>query len=126
MTQRVRLKTTRTKKVEPQYASIPYCGDETYIQLRHTSEGRGVYATFCLRIITSVDHKGVTCYGLRGRGVESRDALAQKLAQAGNFSKSCPAVCSDSTPSLGPHTLAKLQARDRKVYYKTTTKRGKR
>ena len=22
--------------------------------------------------ITSVDHKGVTCYGLKGRGVESR------------------------------------------------------
>ena len=26
-------------------------------------------------IITSVDHKGVTCYGLRGRGVESRSLM---------------------------------------------------
>ena len=25
--------------------------------------------------ITSVDHKGVTCYGLRGRGVESRSLM---------------------------------------------------
>jgi len=40
------------------------------------------------------------------------DALAQKLARAGNFSKSSQAVCSDSTPSLGPHTLAKLQAKN--------------
>ena len=40
------------------------------------------------------------------------DALAQKLAQTGNFSKSCQAVCSDSTPSLGSHTLAKLQAKN--------------
>jgi len=38
--------------------------------------------------------------------------LAQKLARAGNFSKSCQAVCSDSTPSLGPHTHAKLQAKN--------------
>ena len=29
----------------------------------------------CLRVITSVDHKGVTCYGLRGRGVESRSLM---------------------------------------------------
>jgi len=28
-----------------------------------------------LRIITSVDHKGVTCYSLRGRGVESRSLM---------------------------------------------------
>jgi len=40
------------------------------------------------------------------------DALAQKLARAGNFSKSCQAVCSDSTPSLGSHALAKLQAKN--------------
>jgi len=40
------------------------------------------------------------------------DALAQKLARAGNFPKSCQAVCSDSTPSLGPHTLTKLQAKN--------------
>ena len=40
------------------------------------------------------------------------DALAQKLAWAGNFSKSCQAVCSDLTPSLGPHTLTKLQAKN--------------
>jgi len=40
------------------------------------------------------------------------DALAQKLARAGNFSKSCQAVCLVSTPSLGPHTLAKLQAKN--------------
>jgi len=40
------------------------------------------------------------------------DALTQKLSRAGNFSKSCQAVCSDSTPSLGPHTLAKLQAKN--------------
>jgi len=26
-------------------------------------------------VITSVDHKGVTCYGLRGRGVESRSLM---------------------------------------------------
>ena len=25
--------------------------------------------------ITSVDHKGVTCYGLRGRGVQSRSLM---------------------------------------------------
>ena len=25
--------------------------------------------------ITSVDHKGVTCYGLRGRGVETRSLM---------------------------------------------------
>ena len=25
--------------------------------------------------MTSVDHKGVTCYGLRGRGVESRSLM---------------------------------------------------
>ena len=35
-------------------------------------------------------------------------ALAQKLARA----KSCQAVCSDSTLSLSPHTLAKLQAKN--------------
>jgi len=40
------------------------------------------------------------------------DALAQKLAWAGNFSKSCQAVRSDSTPSLSSHTLAKLQAKN--------------
>jgi len=40
------------------------------------------------------------------------DALAQKLARAGNYSKSCQAVCLDSTPSLGSHTLAKLQAKN--------------
>jgi len=40
------------------------------------------------------------------------DALAQKLAQAGNYSKSCQTVCSDSTPSLGSDTLAKLQAKN--------------
>ena len=28
-----------------------------------------------LPIITSVDHKGVTCYGLRGHGVESRSLM---------------------------------------------------
>ena len=26
-------------------------------------------------VITSVDHKGVTCYGIRGRGVESRSLM---------------------------------------------------
>jgi len=26
-------------------------------------------------IVTGVDHKGVTCYGLRGRGVESRSLM---------------------------------------------------
>ena len=40
------------------------------------------------------------------------DVLAQKLAWAGNFSKSCQAVRSDSTPSLSSHTLAKLQAKN--------------
>jgi len=40
------------------------------------------------------------------------DALAQKLVRAGNYSKSCQAVCSDSTPSLGSDTLAKLQAKN--------------
>jgi len=48
----------------------------------------------------------------KARTATKLDALAQKLAQAGNFSKSCQAVCSDSTPSLGPHTLAKLQAKN--------------
>ena len=28
--------------------------------------------------ITSVDHKGVTCYGLRGRGVESRSLMTSE------------------------------------------------
>jgi len=28
-----------------------------------------------LKVITSVDHKGVTCYGLRARGVESRSLM---------------------------------------------------
>jgi len=40
------------------------------------------------------------------------DTLAQKLARAGNFSRSCQAVCSDSTPLLGSHTLAKLQVKN--------------
>jgi len=40
------------------------------------------------------------------------DALAQKLARAGSYSKSCQVVCSDSTTSLGSHTLAKLQAKN--------------
>ena len=32
-----------------------------------------VYMCLCLYVcITSLHHKGVTCYGLRGRGVESR------------------------------------------------------
>jgi len=35
-----------------------------------TSASAGVYTT-----IRSVDHKGVTCYGLRGRGVESRSLM---------------------------------------------------
>jgi len=48
----------------------------------------------------------------KARTATQPDALAQKLARAGNFSKSCHAVCSDSTPSLGPHTLAKLQAKN--------------
>ena len=48
----------------------------------------------------------------KARTATQLDALAQKLARAGNFSKSCQAVCSDSTPSLGPHTLAKLQAKN--------------
>ena len=48
----------------------------------------------------------------KARTTTQLDALAQKLARAGNFSKSCQAVCSVSTPSLGPHTLAKLQAKN--------------
>jgi len=48
----------------------------------------------------------------KARTATQLDTLAQKLARAGNFSKSCQAVCSDSTPSLGPHTLAKLQAKN--------------
>jgi len=48
----------------------------------------------------------------RARTATQLDALAQKLARAGNFSKSCQAVCSDSTQSLGPHTLAKLWAKN--------------
>jgi len=40
------------------------------------------------------------------------DTLAQKLAQAGNYSNSCQAVCSDLTPSHGSYTLAKLQAKN--------------
>jgi len=48
----------------------------------------------------------------KARTATQLDALAQKLARAGNFSKSCQAVCSDATPSLGPHTLAKLQAKN--------------
>jgi len=47
----------------------------------------------------------------KARTATQPDALAQKLARAGNFSKSCQAVCSDSTPSLGPNTLAKLQTK---------------
>ena len=47
----------------------------------------------------------------KARTATGLDALAQKLARAGNFSKSCQTVCSYSTPSLGPHTLAKLQAK---------------
>jgi len=48
----------------------------------------------------------------KARTATQLDALAQKLARAGNFSKSCQAVCSDSTLSLGPHTFAKLQAKN--------------
>jgi len=48
----------------------------------------------------------------KARTVTQLDALAQKLARAGNFFKSCQAACSHSTPSLGPHTLAKLQAKN--------------
>jgi len=43
----------------------------------------------------------------KARTATRLDTLAQKLAQAGNFSKSCQAVCSDLTPSLGSYTLAK-------------------
>jgi len=48
----------------------------------------------------------------KARTATQLDALAQKLARAGNYSKPCQAVCSDSTPSLGSHTLAKLQAKN--------------
>ena len=48
----------------------------------------------------------------KARTATQFDALAQKLARAGNFCKSCQAVCSDSTPSLGPRTLTKLQAKN--------------
>jgi len=48
----------------------------------------------------------------KARTATQLDALAQKLAWAGNFSKSYQAVCSDSTLSLGPHTLAELQAKN--------------
>jgi len=48
----------------------------------------------------------------KARTATQLDALAQKLTRAGNFSKSCQAVCSDSKPSLGPHTLTKLQGKN--------------
>jgi len=43
----------------------------------------------------------------KARTATQLDTFAQKLARAGNFSKSCQAVCSDSTPSLGPLSQAK-------------------
>ena len=43
----------------------------------------------------------------KARTATQLDALAQKMV-ACNYSKSCQAVCLDSTLSLGPHTLAKL------------------
>jgi len=46
----------------------------------------------------------------KARTATQLDALAQKLARTGNFS--CQAVCLDSTPSLGPHTITKLQAKN--------------
>jgi len=48
----------------------------------------------------------------KARTATQLDALAQKLAQAGNYFQSCQTVCSDSTPSLGSDTLAKLQAKN--------------
>ena len=70
----------------------------------------------------------------KDRTATQLDALAQKLARAGNYSKSCQerdnvvdwksngkinndlqscqAVCSDPTQSLGSQTLAKLQAKN--------------
>jgi len=48
----------------------------------------------------------------KARTTTQLDALAQKLARANNFPKSCQAVCSDSTPSLGPDTLAKLHTKN--------------
>ena len=48
----------------------------------------------------------------KARTATQLDSVPQKLARAGNFSKSCQAVCSDSTLSLGPHTIAKLQAKN--------------
>ena len=35
-------------------------------------DGTNLYQT---KVITSVDRKGVTCYGIRGRGVESRSLM---------------------------------------------------
>jgi len=51
----------------------------------------------------------------KARTATQLHTLAQKLAWAGHFSKSCQAVCSDSTSSLGAHTLAKLQAKNPQV-----------
>ena len=40
--------------------------------------------------ITSVDHKGVTCYGLRGRGVQSRSLMTsvETRDQSGKVNRS--------------------------------------
>jgi len=38
--------------------------------------------------ITSVDHKGVTCYGLRGRGVESRSLMTSEGDLSGKSERS--------------------------------------
>ena len=48
----------------------------------------------------------------KARTASQLDALAQKLARAGDYSKSCQAVCSDSSPALGSDTLIKLEAKN--------------
>jgi len=48
----------------------------------------------------------------KARTATQLDARAQKLARAGNYSKSCQAICSDSSPALGSDTFRKLEAKN--------------
>jgi len=82
------------------------------IQTRCNRVLKGDLEWFCASWRTRQTRLKVNPLTGKARTATQLDALAHKLAWAGNFSKSCQAVCSDSTPSLGPPTLAKLQAKN--------------
>jgi len=76
-------------------------GDLEWLWATCTKAGRARQAR-----LTANPHTG------KARTATQLDALAQKATRAGNHSKSCQAVCSDSSPALGSNTLKKLKAKN--------------